>query len=74
MMLPPDRNRAIAEYKTALEVRDSRPDTKLAAESGVAKPFAPPQRPGQVTPKPSDDDKDFDPTGKKEKEQYKPPQ
>lgn len=74
MMLPPDRNRAIAEYKTALQVRDSRLDTKLAAEAGVATPFAPPQRPGQVTPKPSDDDKDFDPTGKKEKEQYKPPQ
>jgi hypothetical protein len=74
MMLPPDRNRAISEYKTALQVRDSRPDTKLAAEAGVAKPFAPPQRPAQATPKPSDDDKDFDPTGKKEKEQYKPPQ
>ena len=73
-MLPPDRTRAIAEYKTALQVRDSRPDTKIAAEAGVARPFTPQQRPAQAAPKPSDDDKDFDPTGKKEKEQYKPPQ
>jgi len=74
-MLPPDRDRAIAEYKTALEVRDSRPDTKQAAEAGVAQPFVPPQRPGQTTQQPpQDDDKDFDPTGKKEKEAYKPPQ
>jgi hypothetical protein len=75
-MMPPDRDRAIAEYKTALQVRDGRPDTKLAAETGVAKPFAPPSRPGessQTAPKPADDDKDFDPTGKKEKEQYQPP-
>ncbi len=73
-MLPPDRSRAIAEYKTALQVRDSQPDTKSAAEAGVAKPFALPRRPAQAAPKPADDDKDFDPTGKKEKEQYKPPQ
>jgi len=73
-MLPPDRSRAVAEYKTALQVRDSQPDTKSAAEAGVAKPFALPNRPAQAAPKPADDDKDFDPTGKKEKEQYKPPQ
>jgi hypothetical protein len=70
-MIPPDRDRAIAEYKTALEVRDSRPDTKIAAEAGVTKPFAASQRSGQP---PADDDKDFDPTGKKQKEAYKPPQ
>jgi tetratricopeptide (TPR) repeat protein len=78
MMMPPDRNRAIAEYKTALQVRDSLPDTKIAAEAGVARPFVPPTKPGQgsqVAPKAAeDDDKGFDPTGKKEKEQYKPPQ
>ena len=74
MMIPPDRNRAVAEYKTALQVRDSLPDTKIAAEAGVAKPFSPPNRAGQAVQKPSDDDdKDFDPTGKKEKEQYTPP-
>lgn len=67
-MNPPDRAKAVAEYKAALTVRDSRPDTKQAAESGIAKPFALPKR-----AQPADDDKDFDPTGKAEKEAYKPP-
>jgi len=65
----PDREKAIAEYQAAEAVRDSLPDTKKAAEAGIAKPFAPPQR----TPQPSTDDKDFDPTGKSEKDSYKPP-
>jgi tetratricopeptide (TPR) repeat protein len=64
---PPARDKAVAEYKAALAVRDSRPDTRQAAESGIAKPFALPQR-----AKP-DDDKNFDPTGKAEKDAYKPP-
>jgi tetratricopeptide (TPR) repeat protein len=68
-MMPPDRTRASAEYKAAESVRDSLPDTKKAAESGIAKPFALPQR----APQPSTDDKDFDPTGKAEKDSYKPP-
>ena len=69
---PPERAKAIAEYKAALTVRDGRPDTRQAAEAGIAKPFAPPQRakPQSVT---SDDDKDFDPTGKAQKDAYKPP-
>jgi hypothetical protein len=67
-MNPPARDKAVEEYKAALAVRDSRPDTKAAAESGIAKPFALPQR-----AKPQDDDKDFDPTGKAEKDAYKPP-
>jgi tetratricopeptide (TPR) repeat protein len=67
-MNPPDRAKAVAEYKAALTVRDSRPDTKQAAESGIAKRFALPER-----AKPTDNDKDFDPTGKAEKEAYKPP-
>jgi len=67
-MNPSDRAKAVAEYKAALTVRDSRPDTKGAAESGIAKPFALPQR-----DKPAADDKDFDPTGKAQKEAYKPP-
>jgi hypothetical protein len=68
---PPARDKAIAEYKTALAVRDSRPDTKRAAESGLKTPFALPQR---TDPKPADpdDDKPFDPTGKAEKDNYKP--
>ncbi len=67
----PEREKALAEYRAALEVRDSRPDTRLAAEAGVAKPYALPQRAG-TRPKPEDDDKDFDPTGKAQKDAYKP--
>jgi hypothetical protein len=67
-MNPPARDKAVAEYKAALAARDSRPDTKQAAESGIAKPFALPQR-----AKPKDNDKDFDPAGKAEKDAYKPP-
>ncbi len=66
---PPDRAHAIAEYKAALTVRDSRPDTKQAAEAGLKQPFALPRR----ETKPADDDKDFDPTGKAQKDAYKPP-
>jgi tetratricopeptide (TPR) repeat protein len=65
----PDREKAIAEYQAAEAVRDSLPDTKKAAEAGIAKPFASPQR----APQPSTDDKDFDPTGKSEKDSYQPP-
>jgi tetratricopeptide (TPR) repeat protein len=64
----PDRDKAVHEYQAALAVRDSRPDTKQAAESGLKHPFALPQR----APNPADD-KDFDPTGKAEKDSYKPP-
>ena len=69
-MRTPDREHAVAEYKAALASRDSRPDTKLAAESGIKKPFALPQR--AAPPKPAEDDSTFDPTGKAEKEAYKP--
>jgi tetratricopeptide (TPR) repeat protein len=65
----PERDKALAEYRAALEVRDSRPDTKLAAEAGVAKPYALPQR---ARPAAADDDAPFDPTGKAEKDAYKP--
>jgi tetratricopeptide (TPR) repeat protein len=68
---PPERDKAIAEYQAALANRDPRPDTKEAAEKGLKKPFALPQREGQ-NPN-TDDDKNFDPTGKAEKEAYKPP-
>jgi tetratricopeptide (TPR) repeat protein len=66
---PPERAKAVAEYKAALATRDSRPDTKDAAEAGIAKPYKLPQR---AQPAASDDDKDFDPTGKKEKDSYQP--
>ena len=69
-MNPPDRTHAVAEYEAALAARDARPDTKIAAESGIKQPFALPRR--AETPKP--DDADFDPTGKKQKEAYRPGQ
>jgi hypothetical protein len=65
-----DRGLAIAQYKEALVVRDASPDTKQAAEAGLARPFALPLR--AAPPAPSNDDKDFDPTGKAEKDAYKP--
>ena len=66
-MNPPDRRHAVAEYEAALAARDARPDTKLAAENGIKQPFALPQR-----AQPKKPDEDFDPTGKAQKEAYKP--
>lgn len=76
-MRTPDREHAVLEYKAALASRDSRPDTRVAAESGLKKPFALPQRAattqGPRQAHPADADADFDPTGKAEKQAYKPP-
>jgi tetratricopeptide (TPR) repeat protein len=69
---PPDRTKAVSEYKAALAVRDGRTDTKQAAESGLQKPFTLPRR-DNAKPAETDDDKDFDPTGKAQKDAYKPP-
>ncbi len=62
----PQREKAIAEYKAALTVRDSQPDTRLAAERGIKTPFAAPRRAERAP------EKDLDPTGKAEKEAYRP--
>jgi tetratricopeptide (TPR) repeat protein len=67
---PDHRKKALEEYKAALAVRDSAPDTKIAAEKGLKAPFATPKR-AQATPE-EDDNAPFDPTGKAEKEAYKP--
>ncbi len=75
-MNPPDRAKAVEEYKAALTVRDGQPDTKQAAESGMANPFVLPQRAnasGSDKPDSADDDANFDPTGKAQKDAYKPP-
>jgi tetratricopeptide (TPR) repeat protein len=67
----PERDKAIAEYRAALANRDSQPDTKAAAEKGLKDPFTLPKR----TAKSSDeqnDSNDLDPTGKAEKEAYRP--
>ena len=68
-MATPDRQHAVAEYQAALEVRDGRPDTRLAAESGLKKPFALPKREQADQ---ANDDTNFDPTGKAQKDAYKP--
>ncbi len=68
-MDPPDRPHAVDEYQAALAARDARPDTKLAAENGIKQPFALPRR-AQAPPK--EDDAIFDPTGKAQKDAYKP--
>jgi tetratricopeptide (TPR) repeat protein len=67
-MATPDREHAVAEYQAALQVRDSRPDTRQAAEAGLKKPFELPRREAQ----PTQDDPSFDPTGKAQKDAYKP--
>jgi tetratricopeptide (TPR) repeat protein len=69
MQQEPDRKKAVAEYRAALELRDDRPDTRAAAESGIKAPFALPKRNQDQ----DDDNTPLDPTGKAEKDAYKPP-
>ena len=66
----PDREKAVAEYQAALTVRDAQPDTKAAAEQGIKQPFVAPkvQHPTQ-----EDEDAPLDPSGKAEKDAYRPP-
>ena len=73
MQQVPDRKKALAEYHAALNLRDDRPDTKAAAESGLKAPFALPKREHTSSDQENDDNTPFDPTGKAEKEAYKPP-
>ena len=70
MQQTPDRKKAVAEYRLALNLRDDRPDTKAAAEAGIRAPFAPPKREAMQE---RDDNAPIDPTGKAEKDAYKPP-
>jgi tetratricopeptide (TPR) repeat protein len=67
----PDREKAIAEYQAALVARDAQPDTKAAAEQGIKTPFVAPKVEHQ-TPDESDD-APLDPSGKAEKDAYRPP-
>ena len=67
----PDREKAVAEYQAALIVRDAQPDTKAAAEQGIKTPFVAPKVEHQ-TPDESDD-APLDPSGKAEKDAYRPP-
>jgi len=63
-----ERDKALEEYRAALTVRDSRPDTKAAAEQGLKQPFATPKK-EHAEP---DNDAPLDPSGKAEKEAYRP--
>jgi tetratricopeptide (TPR) repeat protein len=65
----PERPKAVAEYRAALAVRDAQPDTRAAAEKGLKEPFLLPKR-TQTTP---EDDEPLDPSGKAEKNSYRPP-
>jgi tetratricopeptide (TPR) repeat protein len=66
-----DREKALTEYRAALTVRDSQPDTKAAAEKGIKEPFAAPRR--ENAPAEQPDDAPLDPSGKAEKDAYRPP-
>jgi tetratricopeptide (TPR) repeat protein len=70
------RDKAVAEYRAALASRDSQPDTKTAAEAGIQHAFILPQRAatssGPQSPVPAEDDAPLDPTGKAEKDAYRP--
>ncbi len=66
----PDRQKAVAEYQAALTVRDAQPDTKAAAEKGLKEPFV---APGMQRAAEPDDDAPLDPSGKAEKDAYRPP-
>ena len=65
------RPKAVAEYKAALNTPGIQQDVRAAAEAGIQKPFAPPKRTVQDSDQPPDDEV-LDPTGKKQKESYKP--
>ncbi len=71
VMPVPDRKKALAEYRAALTVRDSLPDTKAAADNGIKEPFALPKRAQPASSE--DDDSPLDPSGKAEKDAYRPP-
>jgi tetratricopeptide (TPR) repeat protein len=68
----PDRAKAVAEYKAALATPGLQMDVKAAAEAGIRKPFAPPKRTVTDSDQTPADDESLDPTGKKQKESYKP--
>lgn len=67
----PDRQKALTEYQAALTVRDGRTDTRAAAEKGLKEPFAAPRTEQDRTAEP-DDDAPIDPSGKAEKDAYRP--
>ncbi|WP_245817987.1 tetratricopeptide repeat protein [Granulicella rosea] len=65
----PDRGKATQEYKEALKVQGLTPDAKYAAEEGLKKPFTLPKSSRQPA---EDKEEPLDPSGKAEKDSYKP--
>ncbi len=64
---PTERQHALTEYHAALSVPGLTPDAKAAAETGLKTPYAVPRIARQ-----QEQEEPLDPTGKKEKESYKP--
>ena len=62
---PPQRQQAVAEYKNALSVPAVPADAQAAAQKGLAQAF-------EVPRVVHEEEEELDPTGKKEKESYKP--
>lgn len=62
---PPERPHALAEYKAALGVPAVPPDAQAAAQNGMKKAFEVPKVVHQ-------EEEELDPSGKKEKEAYRP--
>ncbi len=62
---PPERSHALTEYKAALAVAAVPPDAQAAAQIGLKKPFEVPK----VVHR---EEQELDPSGKAEKEAYKP--
>jgi hypothetical protein len=63
---PTERNHALEQYKAALAVTGVTPDARAAADKGLKTPFTVPK----IVHK--EDEEPLDPSGKKEKESYKP--
>ncbi len=69
----PDRKRAIEQYKAALAVPELPNDSRAAAEKGLHAPFALPKREAATAAETAPtDDEPLDPSGKAEKESYRP--
>lgn len=71
----PDRKRAIEQYKAALAVPALPNDSRAAAEKGLHAPFALPKRDAPAAAAQTtgaDSDAPLDPSGKAEKESYRP--
>jgi tetratricopeptide (TPR) repeat protein len=62
---PPERAHALTEYKAALAVPAVPPDAQAAAQTGLKKAF-------EVPKIVHTEEEELDPSGKKEKEAYKP--